>query len=409
MRVLILTQYFWPEEFIVNDFAIGLQERGHDVSVLTGLPNYPSGSFFQGYGFTGPYRENYQGIPIYRAPLIPRGNSKGGRLVVNYLSFALSACVRGLFHSRAYDAIFVFEVSPITIGIPARFLRWLTRASLYFWVLDLWPESLSATGAVRSKRALTTVGELTKWVYRGCDRILIASDAFRDSVCKYGANPSKVAYFPNWAEACFTRISVPSDTPECSLMPRGFRIMFAGNVGISQDFGTILSAAEATAQRNPDVQWVIVGDGRNRDWVAEEIERRGLGNVHLLGRHPKSNMPVFFSLADVMLVSLKREPIFELTVPAKVQAYLACGKPILASLKGEGARIIEESGAGIAVSPEGPEGLANAACRLAEMDHDELTEMGDRARRYYEQHFDVELLMSRFESWMKKDNPEIKQ
>ena len=403
MRILILSQYFWPEEFIINSFALNLRGQGHTVTVLTGLPNYPNGCFYDGYGLRGPYRDEYQGIPICRTPLISRGNSKGLRLILNFFSFALSACLRALFLPRSYDVILVFEVSPITVGIPARLLRRLTRAKLYFWVLDLWPDTLSATGVVRSQKILNGVGKLTSWVYRGCDRILIASEAFRSSVSQYDAAPEKIFYFPNWAEHCFRRITLPDETEEHELMPPGFRIMFAGNVGVSQDFETILAAAEKTAKIDTSINWVIVGDGRHRSWVEKEIHARSLNNIHLLGRHPKEKMPVFFSLADVMLVSLKDEPIFRLTVPAKIQAYFACGKPVLSSLNGEGARIVKEAGAGIAVAAENPEELAEAACRLAKADPRELQAMGSRALEYYEQHFGADLLIARFEQWMNAD------
>ncbi|MFA5130663.1 MAG: glycosyltransferase family 4 protein [Patescibacteria group bacterium] len=400
MKILILSQYFWPEEFLINDFALGLYDRGHEVEVLTGLPNYPSGSFFPGYGWSGPFRNDFRGISVWRSPLIPRGNASGWRLAINYFSFALLACLRGLLACRrSFDFILVFEVSPVTVGIPARAIKALTGAKLFFWVQDLWPESLSATGAVHSKHILNWAGKLTRWIYQGCDRILIQSQGFRESVLKYGAERDQIKYLPNFAEHFYQPVTLSTDASEHALMPPGFRVMFAGNIGKSQDFETILIAAELTRTQS-NIQWVILGDGRQRSWVEAEIQRRHLANVHILGRFPKERMPAFFSLADIMLVSLKREPIFALTIPAKIQAYLACGKAVLASLDGEGARIIEEAQAGITVPAESPQALAEAVRGLSELGPEPLQAMGRNARKYYEAHFSRTHLLDEFEIWL---------
>ena len=396
----VISQHFWPESFLINDFALSLRARKHDIEVLTGLPNYPAGKFFKGYNYSGPYSEYYQDIPVWRCPLIPRGNASKWRLTINYLSFAFLSCIRGLFVCRRpFDVILVFENSPVTVGIPARFIKMLSGARLFFWVQDLWPESLSATGAIRSSIILKWVGKLTQWIYKGCDCILIQSQAFRESVIKYGAKLDQIRYFPNYAEDIYKPVTLSVDAPENALMPAGFRVMFAGNIGKAQDFETILAAAKLT-QIKPDIQWVILGDGRNRDWVEDKIRRCNLTNVHLLGRYDKEKMPAFFSLADVMLVSLKREPIFALTVPAKVQSYLACGKAILASLDGEGARIINEARAGLTVPAENPRELADAVLRLSTLGSEALMEMGRNARTYFETHFSRTNLLDDFEGWL---------
>ena len=397
MRILILSQYFWPEEFLINDFAKSLRDRGHYVEALTGLPNYPSGKLYPGYSFSGPYRDEYNGIQIWRSLIFPRGNASGWRLVINYFSFALLASIRGFLACwRSFDIILVYEVSPITVGIPARVMKALTGAKLFFWVQDLWPESLSATGVIHSYHIIKWFGELTRWIYKGCDLILIQSRAFIESVLKYGVESKKIRYFPNCAEDYFRPVNPRKCTSESALMLPGFRVMFAGNIGKSQDFETILSAAELTLGK-PDIQWIILGDGRHRLWVEHEIYHRELNNVHLLGRYPKEKMPAFFSLADVLLIALNRKPLFALTVPSKVQAYLACGKAILASLDGEGARIIQEAQAGITVPAENPNELADAVLRLNELGQEQLKVMGQNARKYYEIHFSRTHLLDIFE------------
>ncbi len=401
MRILVVTQYFWPEEFFINDLVLSLRAMGHDIEVLTGLPNYPTGQFFEGYGYRGPYRQEYQGIPIWRSPLIPRANGAGWRLGINYLSFAVSACIRGLLAcSRRFEAVLVFEVSPITVGIPARMMKFISGAKMFFWVQDLWPDSLKAAGGIRSERLLSWAGNLTRWIYRGADCILIHSRAFRDHVIKTGANGDCVHYFPEWAEDLYRPIALPAEAPERRLMPTGFRIMFAGNLGEAQDLETILAAAELT--RSSSIRWLIVGDGRRAAWLREEAQRRELTKVHLLGRYPKEKMPSFFSLADVMLVSLKKEPIFSMTLPTKVQAYLACGKPLLASVDGEVSRIVQEAEAGITVPAESPQELAMAAMKFTTLGPEQLQTMGLNARRYYESHFSRNFLLSRLDGLFRK-------
>jgi colanic acid biosynthesis glycosyl transferase WcaI len=322
--------------------------------------------------------------------------------VINYFSFAFSACLRGFLSCRRpFDVILVFEISPVTVGIPARLLKAWTGAKLFFWVQDLWPESLSAMGVIRSRYILKWAGRLTSWIYRGCDRILIQSTAFRGSVHAYGARDHQIRYLPNCAEDLFRPLDPPADAPELALLPQGFRVMFAGNIGKAQDFETILAAAELT-RTQPNIQWVVIGDGRHRSWVEAEIQRRDLANVHLLGRFAKEKMPVFFALADVMLVTLKRDPIFALTIPSKIQDYLACGKAIVASIDGEGGRIIAEAQAGMVVSAESPPELAKAVRRLSAIGPGPIRAMGRNARKYYEANFSRVHLLDEFEGWLRE-------
>ena len=400
MHILIVTQYFWPEEFRINDIALGLVERGHKVTVLTGKPNYPDGQFFRGYGFFARCRDQFQGVEILRVPLIPRGRT-GFRLALNYLSFALFASVLAPLRCRAsYDAILVFEPSPITVGLPSRVLRAITGTPVFFWVQDLWPESLEATGAVRSSWVLKLVERLTRFIYRGCDRVLVQSRAFIEPTVRMGVSRDRIAYFPNSAEAVYQPCVLPEHAPERQAMPPGFRVLFAGNIGAAQDFETILGAAELLKLQT-HIHWIILGDGRLANWVRDQIPRRGLDScVHLLGRHPVESMPRWFAAADALLVTLRREPIFALTIPTKIQSYLACARPIIAALDGEGARVVNEAGAGISADPQSPSALAQAVCALAALPSQERDAMGQAGRRYFEQHFERERLLGQLEAWM---------
>jgi len=406
LKILVISQYFWPEEFLINDFVKGLKKRGHDVEVLTGLPNYPSGSFAKGYNLLGPYKDSFEGCTVYRVPLSPRGNGAGWRLALNYVSFVLFSLAKGVtFFRKKYDCILVFQLSPVSVGIPGRFIKFITGSKLFLWVQDLWPESISATGGTNNPIVLRGVGNLTKWIYRGCDAVMIQSKAFKASVINMGVSPDRIHYYPNWADDFFSGEPAVCLGEEQNLLPEGFRIMFAGNIGAAQDFETILSAAEITQNKNPRIQWVVIGDGRQRQWVESEIKARSLNNVHMLGRHPKKKMPAFFKLADAMLVSLKSEPIFALTIPSKLQAYFACAKPVLASLDGEGARIVTEAGAGLSVPAENPVSLAEAALLLAGKDQKEMRELGENARVYGEENFSIESNISRFVELLSKPLP----
>jgi colanic acid biosynthesis glycosyl transferase WcaI len=401
MKILIVTQYFWPEIFRINELAFTLAKRGHEVTVLTGTPNYPEGKFFTGFGCFKRNTEVFKRVRIHRIPIVPRGKNNKIQLFLNYLSFVVSGSILGPFKCRSkFDVIFVYEPSPITVGLPAIVFKFIKKAPLLFWVQDLWPETLSAVDVVRSKTILNIIGWLVAFIYYHCDRILIQSEGFRTSLSQYKIENEKILYFPNSAEELYRPIAKKADDKEKELLPYGFRIMFAGNVGAAQDFPTILKAANKLKEYE-DIHWVILGDGRMKPWVEGQIDKLELKKtVHLLGKYPVESMPKFFSHADVLLATLKSEPIFDLTIPAKIQSYLACGKPIIAGIGGECARIVNESGAGISSIPENPEDLAEAVLKIYRLPFEKRQQMGQAGRDYFEKHFDGKILVKRLESWM---------
>lgn len=403
MKLLILSQYFWPEHFRINDVAEGLAQRGHSVTVYTGIPNYPGGRFFEGYGFFGPLSEKYRGIELRRVPLIARGAGNRIRLALNYLSHAFFAAILSPWHARGrFDAILVFEPSPMTIGIPARLLRAWKRAPLVFWVQDLWPESLSATGAVKSRALLRLVDYLIKWIYHGCDLVLVQSEAFIPSIQAHGVPRERIRYLPNSAENFYRKLAPGPEDPEAGELPAGFRVMYAGNIGAAQDFATILAAAEIL-RHEKSIQWVVVGDGRMRPWVEEQVRSRGLAPCfHLLGPRRPERMAHYFAHADVLLATLRREPIFAYTIPSKIQSYLACGKPIIAALEGEGGRIIRDSGSGWVVPPEDAKALADAVLAASQLATPQLDAMGDRGEAWFREHFDRDKLLGRLEKMLQE-------
>lgn len=400
LRVLIVTQYFWPESFRINDLAIGLKNRGHEVTVLTGLPNYPQGKLYPGYEYSTS-KEHYQGLDVIRVPMVTRGSSKGLRLILNYLSYALSACVLGPRLCRGpIDAIFVFQPSPFTVALPALVMKRVLRAPILFWVQDLWPESLKAADAVRSGWLLGLVDRLVRYVYRRCERVLVQSRGFVSYIQTQGVEPERIRYFPNSAETFFTPLSPEKCREEDRELPAGFRILYTGNIGVAQAFDTVLDAAERTRHVS-EVQWVVIGDGRDGARVCKAIAERGLGaTVHMMGSRPVETIPRYLAVADVLMVSLKRDPAFAETIPSKVQSYLACGKPILAALEGEGARVIQDSRSGAVCPPEDAEKLAAEALKLYAMSPFERLGLGVNGRKYFEAHFDSAHLLDQLETWI---------
>ena len=400
MRLLVVSQYFWPENFRINDLVAELVRRGHQVTVLTGLPNYPEGKVFKQFLDDPSRYSNYGGAEVIRVPLIPRGQG-GLRLMLNYLTFAISASVVGLWklRGRQFDVIFAYEPSPITVGLPAVLMRAIKRAPLVFWVLDLWPETLKAIGVVRSPFLLNAVGKLVTFIYRHCDLILAQSNSFIPQIKKYAGERRRVVYFPNWAEAVFDNRAI-TPASEVPLLPGGFNVMFAGNVGEAQDFPAILAAAEIL-KSHVLIRWLIIGDGRMARWVADEIIRRNLQDrVVMLGRHSVEKMPSYFRHADALLVSLKDEPIFSMTIPGKLQSYLAAGIPVVAMLNGEGAEVVARSCSGLTCASGDHIGLATSVLNLFQMTNEERKIMGENGLAISAEEFGRDNLMSQLEVWL---------
>ncbi|MBL4774789.1 MAG: glycosyltransferase family 4 protein [Mariprofundus sp.] len=404
MKILIVSHYFWPEQFRINDLTLALQAQGHDVSVLTGMPNYPTGTAFDGYSWRKKRHDILNGVPVYRVPMFLRRQGRGWQLALNYFSFVFFGCLLApwYFRKQDFDIIFVYEPSPFTVGIPALLMRWLKKAPMLFWVQDLWPESLQAAGAVKSPAVLKVVGSMVRWIYSHCDRVLVQSQSFIEPAVQAGAVRENTLYYPNWAESFYCPLP-PSEVGWGNVsMPVGFRIVFAGNLGEAQSLETIVSAA-IRLKHEADIQWVIIGDGRKADWMRSEVEKQGLaGSVSFLGSHQAEDMPIFFASADALLVTLKADEVFAQTIPSKVQTYLACGRPIVAALNGEGAKVIRSTGAGLVVAAEDDEALADAVLALYRMSENELIEMGHSARICYEAEFERDMLIKRLEGWMQQ-------
>jgi glycosyltransferase involved in cell wall biosynthesis len=392
MRVLILSQYFWPETFRISEVATVLRDTGCEVIVLTGQPNYPDGKIFKGYSASAVTKEDYVGIDVFRVPIIPRGRGSPMWLVLNYLSFICSATVFGswMLRRRAIDIILVFAPSPILQAIPAIWLARMKSARLVTWVQDLWPESLRATGFVKNESVLRLVKGLVRWIYRSNDCLLVQSEAFVQSVQSM-AGKTPVRYHPNPGDLSF---SAAASFISPIKFKGSFNVVFTGNLGTVQALDTVLGAA-ALLRDDRDICFVLVGSGSRLEWVESEIARLGLENVQLTGRFPSSDMPAIMGQASVLLVSLVSDSIMSQTVPSKLQAYFAAAKPIIASLDGEGARIVEVAGAGMTCQAEDPVALAVAVKNLRDMPEEALNRMGQNAAQFYHDNFEPRMLSRR--------------
>lgn len=389
----MISQYFWPEPFIINQLVNTLVEQGHGITVLTGKPNYPDGNIYEGYSAKGLQKEYFADvIEVYRVPLRPRGSASSLNLVKNYFSFILSGLRHfpRLLRGREVDVILVYVPSPITSVIPAILVKWLKKAHLAVWVQDLWPESLAATGHVRNRLALTLVGWLVNWIYRCADTLLIQSKAFQAPMQKR-TDAEKIVYYPNSMHRSDLTIATQTRPSEALLqqMDSSFSIVFAGNLGKAQSLQTIIEAAKQL-QDLSGVRLFLVGSGSMSDWLVEQKSRLKLDNLVIAGRYPMEAMPEIYAHADALLVTLTASEIFSLTVPSKIQAYLASGKPLIAAINGEGARVIQEANAGLACSAEDVEGLVQSIRRMYAMTAEERKQLGQNGYDYFNQHFEME-------------------
>jgi colanic acid biosynthesis glycosyl transferase WcaI len=400
VKILIVSQYFWPENFRINDLTQELVQRGHSVTVLTGIPNYPAGRVFDAYRQDPKAFAHYGGARVWRVPMLARGHG-ALRLLLNYLSFVVGASLFGPWRLRGQhaDVIFVFEPSPVTVGLPAILLGKIKHAPVVFWALDLWPETLAAIGVVRSPRVLGWIGQMVKFIYERCTLVLGQSRAFLASIAKYCSDTQKIRYFPSWAEEVFNEPNL-LPAPEVPARAGVFNVLFAGNIGEAQDLPAVLDAAESL-KHNAAIRWLIVGDGRKSSWLQEEVARRGLqGSVLLLGRFPVERMPSFYAHADALLVSLKKDPVFSMTIPGKVQSYLMAGVPLVGMLDGEGAKVITEANAGLVCAAGDSGGLAAAVLEMAAMSADQRHQLGVNGRVFAQKEFGRSLLMDRLEALM---------
>lgn len=401
LSITFVSQYFFPEQFSNNAIVAELVQRGHSVNVVTGVPNYGRDSFFEGWSNHERREEDWRGARIHRARSVARGKSKL-RLLLNYVTFPLTGSWTAFRKvKRRPDVVFASLLSPIFQAFPAIILSRFHRAPLVYWVQDIWPESAIYTLRLKNRLVVKTLTAISAWIIRRADLVLVQSEAFPPMITRFGVHKDRIRVLPNTAPEIYRPITSDAAPEQAALMPAtGFRVMFAGNIGESQDFDTLLETAHLL-RAHEDLHWVIIGSGRDLARVRARTVDLGITErFYLLGRHPEETIPGFFAQADAFIISLRQNPIFDLTVPYKVQCYMACGRPILAAIAGEGARIIENAGAGIVVPPSKPDALAAALNQMMTMPEEQRRAMGERARAYFDEEYSGAHVYGCLENWL---------
>ena len=398
MKILLVSQYYWPETIRINDFISGLKKRGLEIYVLTGQPNYPEGKVYKGYAPWKLIEETHNQVKIFRVPIIPRGKNSIFFLSLNYISFIVSASFFGAYKLRRhkFDYILTYATSPIFQALPAIFISYLKSSKKITWVQDLWPESLIATGYVKTKSIVSLLNYSVSWIYKNSDLLLVQSQLFIPSV-KELAGETQILYFPQPGEEFSKKLPHKSDGLK---LKRGFNVLFAGNMGRAQSLDTILDAAKIL-KNNPDIMFYLVGTGSEASKVYERVSSEKIKNVSLLGKFSSEKMANIYAQASALLITLSDHEIFNRTIPGKLQSYLAQSKPIVGSINGEGARVIFDSKAGLVCSAGDSKGLAKAVLKLKLTDKKKLSQMGRNGLIYYKANYDIDLLSKKFVSLLK--------
>lgn len=392
-KILFVCQYFYPETFRGNDIAFHWAKEGHDVHVVTGIPNYPKGKYFPGYGLFKRRHEIINGVRITHLPIVPRGENNKIMLMLNYFSYLVVGWLWMLFHAmwNRYDMVFCQQLSPVTMSSPAVLYKKMRRVPLYTWVLDLWPESLTAAGGITNNAILGFFNHFVKSEYKNSDKILISSRSFAQSIARYRDYNDKIVYFPQWSDGAdsssHSNFELPKQLQEIA-NENNFIVMFAGAVGEAHGMECNMKAALKTKEYK-HIKWVIVGDGRRLDWVRSFVKDNGLDDtVFMLGRYPSETMPLFFETADVMLVSLNDSPLFNMYSPAKIASYMAAERPIIAVLNGEGGEVVETANCGWNIKAGDSDSLAKLIVELSRTNKNVLHEKGRNGKTYYDNFFE---------------------
>lgn len=392
MKLLVICQYYYPEPFRISDICEALVEKGHQVTVLTGLPNYPEGKIFDHYRFGKNRKEMINGVNIIRSFEIGRGNNKVS-LFLNYFSFALSASVKALFMKEKFDAVFVNQLSPVFMGIPAMVYKKKHKKKMLLYCLDIWPASLTAGGIKEGSIIYKLFHHISKWIYHSADHVAVSSgmfiDYFRETI---GMQTESILHLPQYAEQLF------SEKIEVNRRNQ-FHFVFAGNIGVMQSVQTIVKAAYEL-RKDTTVRFHIVGDGSKLEEIKLQSKNLGLQNIIFHGRKPLSEMPKYYSLADAMLVTLKNDATLSSTLPGKVQSYMAAGKPIIGAINGEANQIIKDAQCGYCCEAENYHELANSIVQFCE--NSEKHQMAINSYDYYCKNYSKERFLNVLEDTLIK-------
>lgn len=364
---------------------------------ITGFPNYPSGKIYPGYRQRLWQWEEMDGVRVLRLPLYPYHGRSGALRAMNFLSFAMSALLLSPLLCGSADILYVYH-PPLTVGMPAWGISLLRGVPFVYDIKDMWPETLQATGMMRSKIVYSILDLFAKFIYTRAAAIVVPSPGFRRNLMAKGVAANKIYIIPNWADEKIYQ-PVPPDSAlakEYGLAGR-FNVIYAGNLGLAQALDTVVEAAQQLSDL-PEIQFVFIGDGVDETRLRQRVIAHKVKNVRFLGRQPAERIPYFLALADVLLVHLKRDPLFEITIPSKTLAYMACGRPILMAVAGDAAEVIRNAGAGLVCAPQDPKALANTVRTFYMMPAVERERMGQAGREAFLKHYTRHALMDQYEA-----------
>ena len=390
-----MTQWFDPEPaFKGLVFAKALQERGHQVQVLTGFPNYPNGKVYDGYRIKGFQHHMMDGVEVCRVPLYPSHDGSAVKRALNYISFAASSCLFGIFATKKADVIYAYH-PPLTVGMSAAFVGFFRHTPVVYDIQDMWPDTLRATGMLNNPRALALVGRVCDWVYKRVDQLVVLSPGFKRLLVQRGVPESKIDVIYNWADesALASPVGV---VPDAFPGLDRFRVVFAGNMGKAQALDAVLDAAAILQARGSRVSLVMLGGGVEVSRLKMRALEMKLGNVVFLPPVPMSEVGTVLAAADVLMVHLRKDPLFEITIPSKTQAYMAVGKPLLMAVNGDAADMVRQAKCGLTAESENPQALADAVDALAAMPADDLKTMGKNASSFYREALGLQVGAAKF-------------
>lgn len=393
IKIMLLTQWFDPEPVVKGlAFARALVKQGFEVEVVTGFPNYPEGKLYPGYRLKWIQRETQDGVSITRLPLYPNHDRSALKRIANYLSFALSSLIYGLSTKNRPDIIYAYH-PPLTTGLTAACLRYFRKIPVVYDIQDLWPDTLAATGMLNNPKLLAMIGKLCRRIYRHMDAIVVLSPGFKQRLIDQGVNANKIEVIYNWCDE--DALKIPATTENSPETP-GFTLVFAGNMGYAQGLDTVIDAAEKLYSIRPDISFVFIGAGVAVDDLKQQVSEKNLTNVRFITRLPMQEIGAFLNTADVLLVHLKNDPLFQVTIPSKTQAYMHMGKPILMAVEGNAATLIEQANCGITAIPEAVDSLCEAILTLARMSPEARAQLGKNGRGYYQAHLSLEHGVEKF-------------
>lgn len=402
-HILVISQYFYPEEFRINDICKEWVKRGYQVTVVTGIPNYPQGKFYEGYGWWKKNRENYEGIEIIRLPLFPRGNN-AIMLALNYFSFVISGFFWKVFAKTKADKVFIFEVSPMTQALVGVWYALKRKIPCYIYVQDLWPENVEIVTGIHNKKIIGSIDKMVNYIYRHCTKIFATSPSFvkrieeREDAWK--GEESKVVYWPQYAEEFYKPVErmLLEDMPQDDT----FKVVFTGNIGYAQGLDILPKVAVLLKNENVSCEFIIIGDGRYRQGFEKEIAENDVKDMfYLLGRKQPEEIPYYLAWCDVAFISFADNPLFEMTIPAKLQSYMACGMPILAVASGETKRVIEEAECGVCCKIGDAEAVKTSILSWMKNENCSTCNMTQFAVDYFRKHFDKDKLLDEMERYVR--------